>query len=188
MVRFLENHDEPRIADKLPAVLQRAAAVTIATLPGATLWHEGQFEGRRVHVPVFLERRPDEPPDQELAAWYRNLVRQVGEHRVRTGAWQLLQADGWPDNQSGQNLIAWSWTPGDGDGDVRRHVVVVNLAQAAAQARIPLPWPDLAGRPWSLTDLLSGEDFDRDGSELAGQGLYVDLRPGQFYLLSVTAG
>ena len=28
--------------------------------PGATLWHEGQFEGRRVRPPVFLSRRPDE--------------------------------------------------------------------------------------------------------------------------------
>ena len=68
LVRFLENHDEPRIAGTLPAVLQRAAAVTIATLPGATMWHEGQFEGRRVRPPVFLARRPDEPLDQELAA------------------------------------------------------------------------------------------------------------------------
>ena len=45
LVRFLENHDEPRIADKLPGDAERAAAVAIATLPGATLWHEGQFEG-----------------------------------------------------------------------------------------------------------------------------------------------
>ena len=65
---------------------------------------------------------------------------------------------------------------------------MVNLAQAAAQAEIALPWPDLPGRSWSLTDLLSGEDFIRDGGELAGQGLYVDLRPGQFYLLAVDAG
>ncbi|MGH3245612.1 MAG: hypothetical protein ACRDOI_05270, partial [Trebonia sp.] len=113
------------------------------------------------------------------------LVRQVGEHRVRTGAWQLLQATGWADNQSGQNLIAWSWTPGDDAGDVRRHVVVVNPSGTQAQAQIPLPWPDLAGRPWSLTDLLSGEDFRRDGDGLASRGLYVDLRPGQFYLLAV---
>ena len=113
LVRFLENHDEPRIAATLPADLERAAAVTIATLPGATLWHEGQFEGRRVRPPVFLARRPDEPLDQELAAWHRDLLDVVAEGRVRTGAWQLLEIAGWPDNQSGRNLIAWSWTPGD---------------------------------------------------------------------------
>ena len=63
LLRFLENHDEPRIAARLPADAERAAAVSVATLPGATLWHEGQFEGRRVRPPVFLARRPDEPPD-----------------------------------------------------------------------------------------------------------------------------
>ena len=187
MVRFLENHDEPRIADKLPAVFERTAAVAIATLPGATLWHEGQFEGRRVRVPVFLERRPDEQPDQELTAWYRNLLRQVAEHRVRTGAWQLLEADGWPDNQSCHDLLAWSWTPGDDAGGVRGHVVVVNFSGSPAQAQIPLPWDDLAGRRWSLVDLLSGDDFARDGSQLADPGLYVELKPGQFYLLAVRA-
>jgi Alpha amylase, catalytic domain len=187
MVRFLENHDEPRIADKLPADFERTAAAAIATLPGATLWHEGQFEGRRVRVPVFLERRPDEPPDQELAAWYRDLLRQVAEHRVRSGAWQLLEAAGWPDNQSCQDLIAWSWTPADDAVGVRGHVVVVNFSGSPAQAQIRLPWPDLAGHRWSLVDLLSGDDFARDGGQLADQGLYVDLRPGQYYLLAVSA-
>ena len=187
LVRFLENHDEPRIAGQLPAVLERAAAVTIATLPGATFWHEGQFEGRRVRVPVFLSRRPDEPADQELAGWYRDLLREVAEQRVRTGAWQLLPVTGWPDNTSGDNLIAWSWTPGAGAGGVSRHVVVANLAQAPAQAQIPLPWPDLPGHRWSLLDLLSREDFNRDGDQLAGPGLYVDMKPGQCYLLAVHA-
>jgi hypothetical protein len=186
LLRFLENHDEPRIAGQLPAVLARAAAVTIATLPGATLWHEGQFEGRHVRVPVFLARRPDEPPDQELAAWYRDLLHKVAEHAVRTGTWQLLPAEGWPDNQSGRDLIAWAWTHERADADgVRGHVVVVNLSAAPAQARIPLPWPDLPGRDWDLDDLLGGETFTRDGAGLANPGLYVDLKPGQCYLLAV---
>src|SRR5690242_7131710 len=67
LVRFLENHDEPRIADRLPGDAGRAAAVAIATLPGATLWHEGQVEGRRVRPPVFLSRRPAESLDAGLA-------------------------------------------------------------------------------------------------------------------------
>ena len=62
LLRFLENHDEPRVASRMDPAAERAAAVSIATLPGATLWYEGQFEGRRVRPPVFLARRPDEPP------------------------------------------------------------------------------------------------------------------------------
>src|SRR5215213_5645783 len=41
LVRFLENHDEPRAAATFTPDRERAAAVVIATLPGALLWHEG---------------------------------------------------------------------------------------------------------------------------------------------------
>ncbi len=184
LVRFLENHDEPRIADRLPPLLERAAAVAIATLPGATLWHEGQFEGRRVRVPVFLNRRPDEPADEELAIWYRDLLAIVDDHRVRTGDWQLLDVEGWPDNQTCHNLIAWSWTPGAGTG-AGRHAVVVNLSEEPAEGLVRLPWPDLPGRSWRIRDLLSEEHFARDGGEMADRGLYVAMRPGQCYLLAM---
>ena len=105
------------------------------------MWHEGQFEGRRVRVPVFLQRRPDEPPDSELAGGYRDLLALVASRRVRTGDWQLLEAGGWPDNQTCDNLLAGSWSgaggaggagdagDGGGDGDgADRHVIVVNLS------------------------------------------------------------
>jgi hypothetical protein len=62
---------------------------------------------------------------------------------------------------------------------------VVNLSLTPSQAQIPFPWPDLAGRRWRLLDPLSGADFTRDGGQLTDPGLYVDLQPGQFYLLEV---
>ena len=182
LVRFLENHHEPRIASRLPGDAERAAAVTIATLPGATLWHEGQFEGRRVRPPLFLSRRPEEPPDLELADWYRRLLATVVGHHVRAGAWRLLEASGWPSNQSCRTLAAWSWT-GDRGGD--RHVVMVNLSGQPVQARVPLDWPDLPRRSWQLTDILRQSVFERDGDELASPGLFVDLGPWQFHLLAL---
>ncbi len=75
MVRFIENHDEPRAAATFPDGKSRAAAVVILTLPGARLLHEGQFEGRRVRLPVFLGRRPAEPVDHGLAAFYGRLLK-----------------------------------------------------------------------------------------------------------------
>ena len=132
--------------------------------------------------PVFLSRRPDEPPDVELAGWYRRLLSAVDSHQVREGAWRLLEASGWPDNQSCRNLIAWSWA-GEHGGD--RHLVVVNLSGQPSQARIPLGWPDLRGRSWQLTDVLSQDVFQRDGGELASSGLFVDLGPWQSHLLAL---
>jgi hypothetical protein len=89
---------------------------------------------------------------------------------------------GWPDNQSWANLAAWSWA---GERGSDRHVVVVNLSDQPAQARIPLDWPDLPGRSWQLTDILSQSMFERDRGELASPGLFVDLGPLQFHLLAL---
>ena len=185
LVRFLENHDEPRLADTLPGEAGRAAAVAIATLPGATLWHEGQFEGRRVRPPVFLSRRPGEPPDVGLAGWYRRLLAAVASHRVRAGAWQLLEVGGWPDNDSCRNLLAWSWSAADVTHDAGRHLVVVNFSAEPAEGRVGLGWTDLRGRSWTLTDLLDDRVFERSGDELADQGLFVALPPWGCHLLAM---
>ncbi|MFC4068732.1 alpha-amylase [Actinoplanes subglobosus] len=170
LIRFLENHDEPRAAATLPGGRGRAAAVAIATLPGATLWHDGQFSGRRTRLPVFLARFPDEPVDEDLVSFHHRLL-SVADG-LRAGEWRMLETRGWPDNQSHRELLAWAWhdeTPGS--------LVVVNFSDRPAQARIELPWPGLAGRSWRLTDQLDGQVFERDGDELAGSGLYIDLSP-----------
>jgi hypothetical protein len=182
LLRFGENHDEPRLASRLGPEAERTAAVAIATLPGATMWHEGQFEGRRVRPPVFLARRPDETLDADLAGWYRRLLAAVAGRRVRAGEWRLLEPTGWPDNQTSRNLAAWSWA---GNGSGGRHLVVINLSGHPAQARVALPWPDLPGRSWRLTDLLGQDVFERDGDELASAGLFVALNPWGFYLLAL---
>lgn len=143
LLRFLENHDEPRIAGALGTVAARAAAGAIATLPGAVLWHQGQFEGRRVRPSAFLSRLPAEAPDSALADWYRTLLAAVAGQRVRSGAWRLLATVGWPDNDSSRHLLAWSWNGEAGSG---RHVVVVNFSGQPSQGRIPRARFTLAGR------------------------------------------
>ena len=69
LLRFIENHDEPRAAATFSSTKERAAAVTIATLPGARLFHEGQFEGRKIRLPVFLGRRPAETRRSTIASF-----------------------------------------------------------------------------------------------------------------------
>jgi hypothetical protein len=62
---------------------------------------------------------------------------------------------------------------------------VVNLSGQPAQGRLPLGWPDLPGRAWELASVVGAEVYQRDGGELAGPGLFVDLGPWQFHLLAV---
>jgi hypothetical protein len=179
MIRFTENHDEPRAASELAPEQSRAAAVVIATVPGATMWHEGQFDGWRVHLPVLLGRRPKEPDDGDLRAFHLRLIE--ASHRTRHGEWALSEASGWPDNQSCLQLLTWTWTAGG-----RRALVVVNYADQPATATIRLPWDDLAGRDWQLDDLLAGQNYERDGDDMSRNGLYVALGPWHSHLFVLT--
>jgi glycosidase len=170
LLRFLENHDEPRAAASFPGAKGRAAAVTALTQCGAKLVHEGQLDGRRVRVPVFLGRRPDESPDASLRDFYRKLLHVTAEDVFRDGEWQLCGRTGWPDNSSFRDVMAWCWRKGD-----ERYLVAVNLSAAPAQAEIQVPWEELAGRAWRLEDRLDGAIFERNGDGVRGPGLYVGL-------------
>ena len=183
MVRFIENHDEPRAAFAFPGEKGRAAAVAVMTLPGVKLLHEGQFEGRTTRLPVFLARRPEEPVDKELAAFYGRLLQAVNFDVFRNGEWSLCERSGWPDNQSYQNVLAWCWIK-----DEERCVVVVNFSDERAQAHVHVPWDDLRGKLWRLSDVLRGETFDRSGDEMRDAGLYVELGPWGCHLLRLRVG
>ena len=178
LVRFIENHDEPRAAATFSPAKERAAAVTMATLPGARLFHEGQFEGRKVRLPVFLGRGPDEPADEELRAFYKKLLQTIKNPLFREGQWSLCGCTGWPDNSTFRNLVAWSWA-----GTDDRYLIVVNLSGGPVQGRVHPPWDDVREEIWRWTDSLSGVSYDRAGNEILADGLYVELAPWNFHLL-----
>jgi hypothetical protein len=179
LVRFIENHDEPRAVVTFPGGKGRAAAVTALTLPGAKLLHDGQCEGRRVRLPVQLGRRPAEAEDSDLQKFYTRLLEVIDTPVMREGEWRLCDRSGWPDNQSCMNLVAWCWCEED-----ERRLIIVNLSDARSQARVRVPWDNLGRRTWRLTDALSGCVYERSGDEMRGPGLYVDLSPWGFHLLS----
>ena len=183
LIRFIENHDEPRAAATFAAGQDRAAAVVMSTLQGARLYHDGQFEGRRTRIPVFLDRGPDEPEDADLRAFYERLLRAVADSELRDGDWRLCDCTGWPDNDSHRNLVAWCWATAGS-----RDLVVVNLSPAPAQAEVHLPWGDLGGRTWSLRDRLDGREFVRDGGDMSAGGLYVGLGSWECHWLAFTGG
>ena len=172
-MRFVENHDEPRAAADVRAGRRSGRRrSSIATLPGATLWHEGQFEGwTRAAAGVPRPPAGRSRSTRTCAAFHLRLVAAAAQ--VRRGDWQLCEASGWPEDPSYDQLarLVLDRTTSS------RSLVVVNLADAPAAAHVHLPWPDLAGRTWRLEDLLSGDVFERDGDETATAGLYVDLPP-----------
>jgi len=177
LVRFIENHDEPRASAVLSPGALRAAAVTISTLPGAALYHHGQLEGRRLQTPVAIGRRPPEPEDPALQEFYGRLVK--AGRTMRRGQWRLCEVSGWPDNDSFRSIVAWCW-----QADERLRVIVVNLAPTPSQGSVQLPADALPADALTLTDLLSGAVFDRQRRDLLEHGFHVELAGYGFHVLS----
>ncbi|HQR44491.1 MAG TPA: alpha-amylase family glycosyl hydrolase [Thermoanaerobaculia bacterium] len=182
LVRFLENHDEPRAAATFPFEMHRAAAVLTFLSPGLRLVHQGQRTGKRVRVPVHLGRGPSEPVNEAIRDFYVGLLGTLTDDAFREGIWQLLACrPAWEGNDSRDAFVSFSWT---GPGESRR-LVAVNYAPHPSQCYVGMPWSDLAGRTWRLADRISDAVYDRPGDDLLERGLYLDLPAWGYHVFAV---
>jgi glycosidase len=179
LVRFIENHDEPRAAATFPPAKAQAAAVTALSQTGARLVHEGQLEGRTVQLPVFLARRPVEPADADVRAFYERLLAALRDEVFREGEWSLAELRGWAGNNTWESLVAWGWR------GASHKLVVVNLGERQASGHVSLPWNDLRGRTWLLHDASDGRRYERSGDDVR-DGLYVALEPWHWHVFDLT--
>ena len=172
LARFLENHDEPRAAAVFAWPQHQAAAVATFLSPGLRFFHQGQFEGARVHVPTHLCRGPIEPIKQEYATFYDTLLRVLKEtNAFRDGVWSQIEPQpAWSGNWTSANFIAYYWELDEGN----RYVVVVNYSQNQSQCRLKLRFADIRGASVRLSDLMGTEVYRRDRSDLVDNGLYID--------------
>jgi hypothetical protein len=161
LVRFLENHDEPR------------AAATFLS-PGLKFFHQGQLEGARVRLPVQLCRAPVEPLDPVLADFYERLLQVMKRPVFRCGRWQLLEPlQAWTGNLTYDCFIAFGWSGAAGE----KLLVAVNYSPEQGQCYLRLPFPELEGRRIRLADQLGDVVYERSGKDLMESGLYLDLPP-----------
>jgi glycosidase len=182
MARFLENHDEPRAAASFPPGVHEAAAVITFLSPGLRFFHQGQFTGRKKRISPHLGRAPDEPVDAALAGFYDWLLAVLRQPAVRDGQWQLLEcAPAWQGNWTCDCFLAFAWQGHAGE----RLLVAVNYAPNQSQCYVRLPFAELGGGKWQLQDQLSKACFDREGNDLQGRGLFLDVPGWQTHLFSL---
>lgn len=177
-LRFLENHDEPRIAARLNTLRVQAAAAWIYALPSAALILDGQMDGARVRLPVQLTRGPVEAEMAAMRRWYRRLLRALRGAAPRKGAWTLLlPASAWNGNDSCRRILGQGYDHGD------LHLrVFVNWSDTRSQCWVPLELGSLHGKEVELRDELSGKVYLRDGLELTVRGLYLDMEPWECHV------
>jgi hypothetical protein len=141
--RFLENHDEHRVASRLGLECHMAAAALVAFGPGMRFWHMGQWEGWRKKIPVQIKRNPMEAfcgcllstPEKHLqknhwkthacdciSAFYERLLVLNRQAVFQGGEWRVVH-----EHQAEHGLICWLWKH-----EKEYVLVVINYAEKEA--------------------------------------------------------
>ena len=178
-VRFIENHDEERAVTVFGKDKSKAAAVIISTVQGMHFYHDGQFEGKKIKVPVQLGREPDDPPLNGMKNFYDKLLSITSNEIFKRGKWTLLNPEfSYNNNKSFVNLLAWMWTFKE-----EKRIVVVNYSDAVSTCRLKL---DVRGysEEFVIADLLNDQSYTRSAEEVYHHGLYIELKPFQAHIFS----
>jgi glycosidase len=170
LMRFIENHDEPRAAATFELAQHQAAAVIAATLPGMHLYHQGQFEGARVKVPVHLRRRSSEPGDQSIMAFYAWLRGVVSSIQFKTDTWTLLDTQAGFFHHRSKQVVAWAWS-----GQAETRVIAVNYSAQKAAVRLPY-----------LVDKTIHQVLDGSGNVLNPTGEILNFEPWQVAIMTLS--
>jgi hypothetical protein len=182
MARFLENHDEPRVAHEFSAGMHKAAAILTYLSPGLRFFHQGQFQGRKKRISPHLVRAPHEPLNEELESFYEKLLDILRLPQFRSGQWQLLDClPAWEWNWTNNNFISFFW---QGE-DEKRMLIAVNYSYEKSQCYIKLPFQNIFNGTWLVEDLLSGITYEREGDDLQNKGMYLDEPGWKIYVFSL---
>lgn len=182
LLRFIENHDEPRAISVFGEEASKAAAMIALTLPGARLIYEGQMRGYEIKVPIQLRRNPTEDDNLDLMEFYNKLIKVLPKDQFGNAQWSLCKTKPISgDERSYRNLVVYQWWE-----DSKRRLIVVNYSLRPAKAHIQIESLDYGNSKWEFTDLISEQKYTYFGENLSKNGLYVELAPWKGHIFDVT--
>lgn len=185
LVRFLENHDEPRSAEAFGIDRLRAFATLAGTLPGMRLYYHGQLEGARTRTPVQLGRRKDEPIDQDILAMYECLLKIAKEDVFHSGEWRRLSMEA-AENTTYKNFIAYQWRSRSA-----WKIVIVNMSDVISQGRLTLSddraFTSFHHEAYRFQDQFTGQAYAYPFDALTQHGLPISLNPFAAHIFAVSS-
>jgi hypothetical protein len=175
--RFLENHDEARIASLLNTAEQKPAALLLLGQPGLRLLNHGQLTGKSRLTPVQLTRYLPEAPNPEITGFYEKILLTVAQTDVGRGDSTLLEARTVrPPQTEADNVFLIHWQAQAGGFCL----IAVNMASQSARI-----WAKIAALEhgsWTVRDLLDLNDPPL-AAGWAGARLEIELPPHGLRLL-----
>ena len=178
-VRFIENHDEQRAVCSLGVDKSKAAAVVISTINGMRFFNDGQFEGKKIKLPVQLGREPNEGINDCISNFYKSLLRITNNEIFKLGDWKLIEAKpAWESNKAYSNFLIWLLS-----FNGRKRLVVINFSREVSQCRVNLKLSNYPPK-FKLKDVLNGKTYYRKTEEVRTEGLYIELGPYKSHIFS----
>ncbi|MFA7228082.1 MAG: alpha-amylase family glycosyl hydrolase [Melioribacteraceae bacterium] len=179
LMRFIENHDEERALTVFGKEKSKAAAVISSTIPGLRFYNDGQFEGKKIRLPVQLGREPEELLNENVYEFYNKLLRITSEEIFRQGQWELFEpVNSWGSNTTFKNILAWQWSRQN-----EKRIIAVNYSESTSTCRLKL---DVRGfqEEFVMRDLLNDQTYTRSAEEIYHSGLFIELKPYQSHIFA----
>jgi len=181
LLRFIENHDEPRAVVAFGANASMAASIITSTLPGARLIYDGQTHGYEIKIPIQLGRGPTEEANIAITEFYDKLLKIVPGREWNEAKWLLCGVEPTDSNDTSYiNIISYQWLKGE-----QRLLIAVNYNADRSKAHIIINEITYGNSDWHFTDLLNEKEYKYNGSDLDENGLYVELEGWKSHIFSV---
>ncbi len=178
--RFIENHDEQRAITDFGEQRSLAAALLISTIPGMKFYFDGQFEGKKIKLPVQLGREPLEKPLRQVKEYYDKILSILKNKIFIDGEFSKLET--WSagnGNNTYEDLFAFMWKL---ENEI--WIIVINYSDTASQARIIFD-PETEKVKITLKDNMNGDKYIRKVDEIRDPGLYVELKGYRSHIFSI---
>lgn len=179
-VRFLENHDEQRAAAAFGIQKSMAAAVIMSTVPGMKFYYDGQFEAKKIKLPLQLGREPQEKESKQVKSFYNELLTITRQDIFKSGSFKKLEAvpagDG---NFTYEDIFCWMWKLRN-----EYRIVITNYSGSTSQCRIIFNIGSKSAEI-ILTDHMTDVSYTRNAEEIKTQGLFVELKGYRSHIFSV---
>jgi hypothetical protein len=180
LARFLENHDEERCAVIFPGERLVAAGTLMGTLPGLRFYHQGELDGRKIRLPIMLQRAMQEPASPAIRAFFEKILKITNEEVFHTGHWSLLPVSAEGDDTVG-NLAVYEWRSAKA-----WKIIAVNIVGAASQGRVRMDESISPSIQYDFYDELHDVHYSRAGEELRAIGLFVRREAFDAHIFDIT--
>lgn len=182
-LKFIENHDEARAVGVFGPEKVKIAAFLLAISGGAHLYHQGQLEGFKIKVPLYLTRGLGEQTDKNIHSFYKKLLPALKDIPLNAVQWELVVLfPAWKENESYKNFIVVF-----GKTEGIYYLAAANCTDVQSQCYAYFDISAIPAEDIIFKDIVGTGEYIRNKEEIAIRGLYLDMPRYSFHLFKILA-